>query len=62
MTVVETVEDSWTVDSNQDFKMNKTIRYLAFIVGGFGVMFLIGFVQSSMTGGSSYDPAGYYNP
>ena len=44
------------------FKMNKTIRYLAFIVGGFGVMFLIGFVQSSMTGGSSYDPAGYYNP
>ena len=42
--------------------MNKTIRYLAFIVGGFGVMFLIGFVQSSMTGSSSYDPAGYYNP
>ncbi len=42
--------------------MNKTIRYLAFIVGGFGVMFLIGFLQSSMTGGSSYDPAGYYNP
>ena len=41
--------------------MNKTIRYLAFIVGGFGVMFLIGFVHS-MTGGSSYDPAGYYNP
>ena len=58
----EIVEDSWTVDSNQDFKMNKTLRYLAFIVGGFGVMFLIGFVQSSMTGGSSYDPAGYYNP
>ena len=29
-------------------------------VGGFGVMFLIGFVISSMTGTTFYDPAGLY--
>ena len=29
-------------------------------IRNFGVMFLIGFVQSSMTGTTFYDPAGMY--
>ena len=42
--------------------MKKIVRTLIFLVGGFTVMFVIGFVQTSTTGGSFYDPAGYYNP
>ena len=43
-------------------KLKKIVRTLIFLVGGFTVMFVIGFVQTSTTGGSFYDPAGYYNP
>ena len=40
--------------------MNKILRSAIFIIGAFGVMFIIGFVQSSMTGTTFYDPGGLY--
>ena len=42
--------------------MKKVVQTLIFLVGGFTVMFIIGFVQTATTGDSFYDPGGYYNP
>jgi hypothetical protein len=40
--------------------MNKILKSAIFIIGITGVAFLIGIVQSSMTGTTFYDPAGLY--
>jgi len=40
--------------------MNKILRPVILIIGITGVAFLIGIVQSSMTGATFYDPAGLY--
>jgi len=40
--------------------MNKILRSVILIIGITGVAFLIGFIQSSMTGTTFYDPAGLY--
>jgi len=40
--------------------MNKILKSMIFIIGFTGIAFLIGFIQSSMTGTTFYDPAGLY--
>lgn len=40
--------------------MNKILMSAIIMIGLFGITFLIGFVQSSMTGTTFYDPAGMY--
>jgi len=40
--------------------MNKILKSMIFITGFTGIAFLIGFIQSSMTGTTFYDPAGLY--
>ena len=40
--------------------MNKILMSAIIMIGFFGVAFLIGFAQSSMTGTTFYDPAGMY--
>ena len=40
--------------------MNKILRSAILIIGITGIAFLIGIVQSSMTGTTFYDPAGLY--
>ena len=40
--------------------MNKILISAIIMIGFFGVTFLIGFAQSSMTGTTFYDPANMY--
>ncbi len=40
--------------------MNKILRSAILIIGITSIAFLIGFVRSSMTGTTFYDPAGLY--
>ena len=58
--IAHAVVRPYTFISSPFFPMNKILKSAIFIIGITGVAFLIGIVQSSMTGTTFYDPAGLY--